>query len=207
MALALIPPIGTSGVYTLASPFNTQLQAQTSYKCDAIRRFADLLEVGIEPFEEYYQPVGLAETVYQQDLANNVCIISLVSNTGHWVYVPSSYIQSYPDIGGVPYIVTVLGLELGALPAYMDLTGLKAALAALCRDTIGKTPDIKEAVISAVEKLSQSDHDAVETARVAAITNTQTDRARYLAAQRELDLLRQQYAQLENYVKQNLPPP
>lgn len=206
MALALIPPIGTAGVYTLAAPFTTQLQAQTSYKCDAIRRFADLIEVGIEPFEEYYQPLGLTQAQYQVDLANNVCMVSLVSNTGHWVYVPSSFIQSYPDIGGVPYVVTVLGLELGALPTYMDLTGLKVALAQLCRDTIGKQPDVKEAVISAVEKLSQSDHDTLENARVLAINNSQTDRARYLAAQAELATLRQQYTALEAWVKQNVQP-
>lgn len=201
MALALIPPVGTAGIYNLATPFNTLLQNNTSYRCDAVRRFADFLEIGVEPFEEYYQPAGISEAQYNQDVVNRVCIVSLVSSTGHWVYVPSSYILSYPDLNGVPYSVVVLGLELGALPNYMDLTGLKQVLSDICRDTVGVTPTIKEVVISAVEKLSQSDHDVLENARYLAIFNTQTDRARLLQAESELTTLRLQYQQLENYVK------
>lgn len=202
--MALIPPVGTSGIYKLAPPFSTLLQANMSYRCDAVRRIADFLEAGIDPFEEFYVPRGLSKAAYDQDLMNQVCIVSLVSAGGHWVYVPSTYVLSYPDINGVPYTVMVLGLELGALPNYRDLTGLKQALANLTRDTIGVTPTIREVAISAVQKLSQADHDALENARMLAITNTQTDRAKLLAAEQELALLRQQYAQLEAYVQNHM---
>lgn len=205
--MALIPPVGTSGIYKLAPPFATQLQANMSYRCDAVRRVADFLAAGLDPFEEFYEPNGLSRAQYDLDLANQVCIISLVSSGGHWVYVPSTYVLAYPDINGVPYTVMVLGLELGALPNYKDLTGLKQALSNLTRDTIGVVPTIREVAISAVQKLSQSDHDALENARALAITNSQTDRARLLAAQAELAALRAQYDQLEAYVRANMTPP
>lgn len=205
--MALLPPVGTSGIYKLAPPFSTLLQTNMSYRCDAIRRVADYLEVGIDPYEEIYAPRGLSRAVYDQDLLNQVCIVSLVSSGGHWVYVPSTYITAYPDINGVPYTVMVLGLELGAIPNYKDLTGLKQALASLTRDTIGVTPTIREVAISAVQKLSQADHDAVENARASAITNTQTDRAKLLATQQELAALRLQYDQLEQYIRLNMSPP
>lgn len=204
--MALIPPVGTSGIYKLASPFNTLLQSNMSYRCDAVRRIADFLELGFDPFEEFYAPRGLAKEVYDLDLQNQVCIVSLVSTGGHWVYVPSTYILSYPDINGVPYTVMVLGLELGAIPNYKDLTGLKQAISNLTRDTIGITPTIKEVAISAVQKLSQADHDALENARVVAINNSQTDRAKLLATQAELAALRQQYDELEAYVRATMNP-
>ena len=200
--MALIPPVGTSGIYKLAAPFNPLLQANMSYRCDAIRRIADFLEVGLDPFEEFYEPRGLTKAAYDLDLQNQVCIVSLVSTGGHWVYVPSTYISSYPDINGVPYTVMVLGLELGAIPNYRDLTGLKQAIANLTRDTIGIMPTVKEVAISAVQKLSQSDHDALENARTIAITNSQTDRSKLFAAQSELATLRQQYTALETYVRE-----
>jgi hypothetical protein len=199
--MALIPPVGTSGIFKLAAPFSTLLQANMSYRCDAVRRIADFLEVGYDPYEEIYVPSGLTKSVYDLDLQNQVCIVSLVSTGGHWVYVPSTYIVAYPDINGVPYTVMVLGLELGAIPNYRDLTGLKQAIANLTRDTIGVMPTVREVAISAVQKLSQADHDALENARVLSINNSQTDRAKLLAAQTELAALRQQYSALEEYVR------
>ena len=186
-----------------SSPFSTLLQSGMSYRCDAIRRFSDFIELSIEPFEEYYAPNGLTEADYEQDLENQVCMVALVSSSGHWVYVPSSYITAYPDLNGVPYTVMVLGLELGAIPNYKDLSGLKQTLSDLCRDTIGVTPTVREVAISAVQKLSQSDHDALETARQSAITNSQTDRSKLLAAQAELTQLREQYRKLEEWVRLN----
>lgn len=202
--MALIPPVGTAGIYQLAAPFNTLLQTNMSYRCDAVRRIADFLEVGMEPYDEFYLPRGLSRDAYEQDVRNQVCIVSLVSAAGHWVYVPSTYIAAYPDLNGVPYTVMVLGLELGAIPNYLDLTGLKQAVANVVRDTVGVTPTIREVAISAVQKLSQADHDALENARSLAINNSQTDRAKLIATQNQLALLQQQYAQLEAYVRSNM---
>lgn len=201
MALAFIPPIGTAGIYSLAAPFNTDLLTNTSYRCDAARRFSDFIELGTDPFEEFYVPKGLTQDQYNQDVINQVVIISLVSSSNHWVHVPSTYVLALPDINGVAYAVTVLGMEMGAIPNYMDLTGLKSALADLAHATIGIRPAIKEAVISAVEKVSQADHDALEAARQQAITNSTTDRARLITLQQQYDTLKGQYDQLEAYVK------
>lgn len=207
MAMALIPPIGTSGIYKLASPFSTQLQSGMSYRCEAVRRTADFIELGFDPYEEIYLPNQISREQYEQDLDNQVAIVSLVASSGHWIYVPSTYILAYPDIGGVPYTVMVLGLELGAIPNYMDLTGLKHAIQDLVRDTIGVTPQVREVVISAVQKLSQSDHDALETARRSSITNSQTNRAKALTLQNQFNALQKQYNELQAWVQANMSPP
>lgn len=199
--MALIPPIGTAGIYKLQEPFQAMLQPNMSYRADAVRRLSDFLEVGIDPYEEFYKKNGLSKETYDQDTLNQVAMVSLVSAGGHWVYVPSTYILAYPDLNGVPYAVTILGLELGAIPTYKDLSGLKNALSNLCRDTVGVQPQVKEVVVSAVSKLSQADHDALEAARAAMITNTTTDRAKYLQLQAAYAQLQQQVAALEAYIK------
>lgn len=199
--MALIPPVGIAGLFQLASPFNNVLQTNVSYRCDAIRRINDLIALGVDPFEEYYQPFGLTQAQYDQDLINRVSIITLVSDANHFVRVPSTYLLAYPDINGVPYHVLLLGVELGAIPNYKDLTGLKQAITNLVRDTIGIVPTIREAVVSAEQKVSQQDHEVLEAARSNLIINTQTDRAKLYAAQAELATLRGQHSQLESYVK------
>lgn len=204
--MALLPPIGTSGIYKLKAPFDTQLQPNTSYRADSLRRISDYLELGVDPFEEFYDKNGLPKEIYDQDVQNQVVIAGLVSAAGHWVYVPSTYIISFPDLNGVPYTVMVLGLELGAIPQYMDLTGLKNTLANLCQDTIGVMPTVKEVAISAVSKLSQADHDALEAGRQAKITNTTTDRAKAIALQAQVTALQQQISALQDYIKTKLPP-
>lgn len=200
-----MPPIGASGVYSLEAPFANKLLNNTSYRCDAIRRFNDLYELGIDPFEEYYRPEGLTKARFDSDVAAQTGIVSLVSQNNHWVYVPSSFIRSFPNVNGVAYTSLVLGVTLGAIPNYMDLSGLYATMSNLVRDTIGVTPQIQSVAVSNVTNLSQQDHDRLEAARLQNVNNSTTDRAKYIAAQQENAMLRQQLTQLENFVKNNLP--
>ena len=200
-----MPPLGASGVYTLRAPFNNKLQANTSYRCDAIRRLNDFIELGVDPYEEFYAPMQIPRTSYESDIGHNVSIVSLVSQNNHWVYVPSTYITSYPNVNGIPYVSLLLGVSLGAIPHYMDMTGLSAAISNLVRDTIGVVPQIRQVAVSDVTHLSQRDHDSVETNRQQAINNTQTDRARAIALQQENAALRQQLNDLQAYIRNNLP--
>lgn len=191
--MSLIPPIGTAGIYTLQTPFNSHLQQNVSYRCEAVRKISDFVEVGLDPYDLYYRPVGITEQKYAEDLLNSVCIVSLQSESGHWVYVPSSYITAYPNINGVPYRVIVLGVELGALPEYMDLTALKVSVSNVVRDTIGVTPDIKEVAISALQNISQYDHDTLTQTRAYLVTNSNTDRAKLLDLQARFATLQADY--------------
>lgn len=198
-----MPPIGASGVYKLAAPFQNKLLPNTSYRCEAVRRIADLVEQGIDPYEEFYQPNGLSRESYDRDVSQNAAMCSLVSQNDHWLYVPSSYIQSYPNVNGIPYSSIILGVSIGPIPNYMDLAGLRAALSNVVQDSIGVTPEIKSVVVSPVTNLSQQDHDSIEATRQSRISNTRTDRARAIKAEAENQQLRLQIRQLEDYIRAN----
>lgn len=205
--MSLTPPIGASGIFRLGGPYAALLQTNVSYTCDAVRKMADIIVLGIDPHAEFYAEHGLTYQQYQNDLKNSECIVSLRSNGGHWVYVPTSYILSYPDMGGIPYTALVLGINIGAVPNYLDLSVIKQRIVDLVRETIGVTSTVAQVAISPTKKLPQADHNAIEANRVANITSTRTDRALYLEAVAQRDALALKIQQLEAYIAANLPPP
>lgn len=202
----LIPPIGSSGAFTALAPFNTLVNGSIHYECKAVRRFIDVIHEGVDPFAEYYLPAALSQAKYEEDYKLGACIVSLVSSQGTWVHVPTTYIESYPNIGGVPYTATVLGINLGAIPDQLDLTAVKAAIVEIVHDYIGVTSSVVAVKTSVTQVLSYNDHTAIESARQAEVTNTVTERARRIAAEAHAAELQQQLTTLRNYVRDNLPP-
>ncbi len=180
MVMSLTPPIGASGIYKLKAPFATLLRPNVSYRCAAIRRFSEIIESGDDPYEEYYQTVGLSEQTYLKDSGNNEAIVALVSDADHWVYVPTSYVESYPNQGGFPYQGLVLGVPLGPVPKYMDLTAVRHAIKDIVRDMLGIDVNPSYVAVTEIEYLNQTDHDRLEAARVNAMAESGTDRQRYL---------------------------
>jgi hypothetical protein len=57
--MSLTPPIGASGIFRLSSPYASLLQSNVSYTCDAVRKMADIIVLGIDPHAEYYAEHGL----------------------------------------------------------------------------------------------------------------------------------------------------
>lgn len=204
--MSLTPPIGASGIFRLSGPYAALLQSNVSYTCDAVRKMTDIIVLGIDPHAEFYSEHGLTYQQYQNDLQNGECIVSLRSNGGHWVYVPTSYVLGYPNMGGIPYTAIVLGINIGAVPNYLDLSVIKQRVVDLVRETIGVTSTVTQVAISPTKNLPQSDHNAVEANRVANITATRTDRALYLEAVTQRDALTLQIQELEAYIAANLPP-
>jgi len=203
--VSLTPPVGASGLFRLASPFEQDLIPGVNYTCIAVRKFADIQKLGIDPYATFYVPNGLAESIYVTDVANGECIVTLRSNGGAFLYVPTSYILSYPNMGGIPYTAIVLGVSLGAIPNYVDLTAVKVAIANVVHDMFGVTPQIQQAAISETKNMSIADANAIESARLAEITNNQTDRAMYLAAQAQLTAALAKIQELESYIATTLP--
>ena len=196
-----IPAVGVSGIYTLLPPFNTALTENLSYTCTAVRRLGDIIAAGGNPLNEYYLTKTLTAEIYKQDVANDVCIVSLQSPGGQMVFVPSSYIKSYPDIGGVPYSVIAMAINLGAIPTDMDLTYISSQVVDLVKDTIGIDSEVNLVEIASPSLLTYDDSKALEIARKAKIATTMTDRALYLDVSAKLASARQKIAALEAYIK------
>ena len=206
MSTSLVPEVGTTGLFTLAAPFNTLLAVNTAYTCIAVKQIADIVSNGDDPYEKYYAPYSLDKTTYQNDLAAGMVIVSLQASSGSVQSVPSTYISALPNIGGVPYSVMMLGVELSAIPESLDLTYLVNQIEQLVKDTIGVTSTVHQVKVSATTNLSATDAATIEAARQANITNSTTTLAQLLAAQTTIASQQQMITMLENYIKTHVAP-
>lgn len=201
-----VPQIGMTGLYKLKEPFDKLLLANVAYRCVAVRKLEDIVAAGGDPKELYYTNNSLSDTVYNTDLAAGVCIVSLQAGSGSWVYVPSSYIESMPDQGGIPYTTIVLATSLSAIPNSLDLSYLKNQIEDLVMDTLGVASTVREIAISQQQHLSQAEHVAIEAARAANIAASTTERAQRLEAERQRDAALEKIQQLEAFIKTKLTP-
>lgn len=187
------PPIFATGRWVIDSPFS--VPASTIYICKAVRSFDDLKARGIDPYDAYYLPKGLDRSLYESDVTNLANIVTLMSDTHPTVYVPDTYITSYPDTTTVPYRHLVLSISLGAVPNTLVLDDFKAKIEEYSLASLGIQSVVKEHQAGGMaEGLDQISHQAAENNRLARIDGNQTDYAKLLNAQEELERLRQQNA-------------
>jgi hypothetical protein len=158
---------------------------------------------GGNPEADYYAINGLDNNRYISDLNNGACIITLQGGSSSIVYVPSTSINNYPDIGGVPYTVLALAINLGAIPDSLDLSYLKYRVGDVVRDTIGIQPNVNVVAISPTTLVNDRDAKAIEAARLANIGTVVTDYAKYLQAAAELNSARQKIQELESFILSN----
>ena len=118
MSTPKTPALNAQGIFTVSSPFT--LKANTLYTCKAIRSFADLIDMGVDPFATYYQPAGLDQAAYKADLAAGANLITLMADAQPTVHLPDTYIAAYPEMGNVAYNEVVLAFSFGPLPDFLE---------------------------------------------------------------------------------------
>lgn len=203
---SLTPPLEATGIYKLATPFDDDLITGVLYTCKAIRTIADITASGVDAFTRYYQPKAIDQSKYTADVALDVMIVSLQAANGSMVYVPSTYILSYPQSGGVTYYASGLVVQLSALPESIDLTPVQTQIKNFVKDTLGIDCLISEVVLSTGKSIPWQTAVVTEKARANAITNHTTDTAKLADAQAQLASAQQQIATLQSYISANLKP-
>lgn len=195
----MTPPLLTKGRYTLISPF---VAIPTNlYTCVAIRTFEECREAGINVLDLYYLPLGLTNVEYSRDLNAKATLITLFSDDLKPLYVPDTYIESYPNLGQVNYNHVVLSVSLSSVPDFLDFSNLKLLMSSLVSDVTGVVP--KVAIHKAASKgvITPEQHETIEVARVAAITHRTTDRAELLKANAKVTALETQNKILTKLLK------
>lgn len=204
MTLSILPVIGSSGFYELAAPFDVEVVDKIEYTCKAIRRISDYLANNEDPKASIYDAYEIDEAVYEEDLSKDTYIVSLQSRKGHWLYVPSRYILSYPSVNGIPYRSVMLGVSLPPLPVSQDLTAILSDIKDLVENSLGVSVVVRQVETSMIVLVDYSVHEATQQERNIHIEGRSTLYARNVALREENDLLIQKVASLENYIKSNL---
>jgi len=166
----ITPPVHTTGVYSLYSPWTVALT--DVYRCHAIRSFDELIRKGIDVYADYYEPMGVSESIYKEDLALGASIVTLISAVNEYLYVPNTYIESYPGMSGIKYSRKCVLLDLGPLPDNFSITYLLDDIQSLIKKGAGVVEEqvnIRMATIPMTTTVTHEDHIQLEATRRAAI--------------------------------------
>lgn len=193
-----------SGLFELKEPYNTLIIPHVSYTCRSLRTLSEIAAAGEQIWERFYEPYNVTVEAYQQDLSNNICIVTLQAGTGEFVDVPESFILSIPDPNGVTYTPVMLGVYLGALEDTYPLDGLKTQIESLVKATLGVKPDIRGAVVGQSVILSHDEHSRLQTALAALKTSDESDYARAQRLQAELTQAKEKIAQMNTFIRDRL---
>lgn len=196
----ITPPMNAKGLFSLRLPFAAS--PTTVYRVSAIRNFEQMVSEGDDPVSLIYTPVGLDNAAYQADLAAGASVIVLMSDTLKPIYVPDTYIDSYPNMGVVPHSWVVASISLGILPDTYDLTRLMQAIKTAVSDDIGVEPTVNIAVAPTTDAITQEQYVQNLNARNAAIKNRSTVYAELLKARAENTNLKQSQNQLFDMIEQ-----
>lgn len=198
--MSFIPSIGTKGLFKLKAPLDSLLVKRVPYTCVGVRNFQDVLGLGEDPISAFYEPLGLTEDDYNTDYDNGVVLVSLKASDANFVVVPSSYIDGYPDVGGVQYVQMVLAASLGPIPEGMILDAVMQKVKDVVKEYVGIDSDINLIATSLPTIVPNTDHETMEAARQAQIASAGTDYSRYLETKEKLDEALIKITELENHI-------
>lgn len=166
------PPINATGVYTLYTPFATV--PGVIYRCSAIRSFAELVKHGIDVYAVYYLPLNIDDDTYKIDVGLSASIITLVSGAGEEIYVPNTYLESYPGDSGILYSRKVVVIELGMMPDTVSVDHVLPLLADTIHKNVGVTSAPQVATVPYPGSVTHDEHIQLEASRRASILNYTT---------------------------------
>lgn len=201
MSERLTPPIGAVGRFEVRNPFT--VPQSRIYTVKAIRSAVELESDYRNVYREFYEPYEVPESDYQDDLENNVHIVTLIakerSGSGSdIIHIPDTYIARYPNDDLIDYHRVILSLDMGILPEHVDLEHLKQSISELASDIIGKPGNVELYLSEYEGVVTREEHDTQEASRLDNIEATETDRAKYLeqvrinqAQLRQLEVLTQ----------------
>jgi len=193
------PSLHAKGAFSLSAPWS--LPANVIFECIAIRSFQDFVDKGEDVFTKVYAPKGLDRSVYEADKAAGAKIITLYSNSEALVVVPDTYIASYPSMDTVAYSAVILSIALGAIPDGLDLTFVKEQIKGTVLESLGVTAAVVEHIQPSTGVITSDQHQVLETARQAKITNRTTDRAEKIRLQNLVDEQRTIIQNLETIIR------
>ena len=200
----ILPFIGESGIYKLMTPFNNIIDTNARYTCQAIRTINDYLAENKNVYEEFYKSVNISQAVYDTDAKDNVPIVTLQSNAGHWINIPANYIISYPNTNGIAYSNRIMSFSFPGIPDSEEVNMSYMALASEIKDLIAARTGIIVTAnferVSRINLISQIDHQTVSDQRETARTSNSTTHSQLLALQSHVTLLNARIAQLSNYI-------
>lgn len=190
------PPIYATGKWQVKQPFS--VESNTIYVCKAIRSLDDVEARGIDAYATFYEPYGISRSDYDDDVMQVANIVTLMSSTAATLYIPDTYILSFPDTTTMPYSHTVLSISLGAVPDTLSLDDTRQKIEDLVLSSLGIESRIFTHVSGVIsEGVDFVTHRSLENQRLARIENNTSSYGQLVAKDAEIEALRERIRALE----------
>lgn len=186
MATRITPPFGVTGLWKLRAPYRAKPAKQ--YTCTAIRSFVELELLNINIHFNYYAPHELSYDNYRRDLDIGASLVVLLGTDGERIYVPDTYIESYPDMDIGNFRRFIMSCELGTLPMNTSLDHITSGIASMVQEKLGRAVSVNTYIgpISAASNMTPSDLKREENVRKTNAMNKSTTYGQLYESNRRL---------------------
>jgi len=191
------PFLGFTSYFYFKEPFNRYIENTYNFRSNryklkvvSIISIRDMIKNDHrDAFTHIYDPAGVDEVDYTQDLADNIPILSLSFYNERDLEVifrvPLNYVEHIESLDVVEYVNKLIVIDLNRRHVDFDLSLHFNELTEFIRDRYGVTPDIKEVSIGNIELITNDEHNIRETIRKNLTLVRKTIYTRF----RELELL------------------
>lgn len=200
MASELLPAIGSSGDWSLKTPFDSKYVAGMAYSCRALNKISSMVATGIDVLNTLFIANGLLQADYDTAVAADLSMVTLQSSSGQLIILPSTYLSGWPSGDSIPYVVMGMVVTLGAIPNTIDPTFLTDKVEPVIKAALGLDPTIQYVALSETTNKTFDDYTALEATRTAAITDDNSDYIKRLNAESDLTAAQAQIAALQQFI-------
>ena len=191
------PPLYATGIWRVSDPF--VVETDTIYVCKAVRSLEDIEAHGTDAYATFYEPFGISREDYENDVLSVASIVTLMSSTAATLFIPDTYIDSYPDTTTMPYSHVVLSVSLGAVPDTLSMADVKQKIEDTVLSSLGVNAVVREHASGVLsEGMDMVTHQSLENQRMVRMENNQSSYAQLYAKDNENEALRQRIEALES---------
>lgn len=204
------PELYAEGTFKLKLPWS--VQPNKTYRVIAIRTYEDVYKAGSDVYKSIYVVNGCSDGTlidgqpfsFETERAKKPEIITLMDvATSTIILVPTTFILGTPDQNVVKYQHVCLAISLGAIPAKLDLTALKADIVTMVRSRVGISSEVTEVVLPSNANPTPDEAVGFEAARTAAITNPGNFESELALARNQITTLQTRLTEYERVIRIN----
>lgn len=207
----VIPPINTVGIWKVKLPYT--VKATIPYWLIAIRMFEDITLIGLDVYKTFYEPYikegdlipGTSDTFsFQNEIKKEARILTIQSEAGETLYIPSTFVDQFPDTEIVLYRPMILSINLGLFRDDTDYSILVQALEETCIANTGvDSVQIAVHAAPATGGLNVDEMEAIERARLNKMNLTETNIEKIVRLEAENAQLRDTNAKALEVLRNN----
>ena len=204
MREAIVPLVGMTGNFVLRNPFDALISENDVFTIQAVRSISEYMVNMKDPKATIYDKYGVSEEDWKIDFEQNHEIVSMQSEVGQWLHIPTRFISSYPLTNGVGYQSFTVAIALPAMPVDVEYDFLLEELQSVATSLLGVNSNTSKVETSRVALVDNETHRVTQAQRRDRKENAFTYRARLKQSEAKLESAIQKIQALETYIKENV---